>query len=232
MFAAISTAGAAYIMDKLALQADTYRLIPTHFPPIQLFENLLDPDELEVAYALESLTSDRLRDQVGEISLVAPEDRITGQGSSPIMAAFTHIGIESRFTRGHYGVYYAGLSFETALAESKYSRARFLSATDEPAQVLTMRCYKCTADGTVVDLRNDSHIHKPNSFSYAQETADSLRSQNEMGILYSSVRNPGGESIAALKPSLLRAPAILAGHYQFHWDGSQISTVLEVKIIE
>jgi hypothetical protein len=218
-------------MAKVELQCDTYRLIPGHFPPIQLFENLLDPDELEAAYALESLTNDRLRDQVGDISLVAPEDRITGDGSTPIMAAFTHIGAESRFTKGRYGVYYAGLSLETALAESRFSRARLLSATDEPSQVLTMRCYKCTAGGGVVDLRNDPQAHTPDSFTHAQAVAEKLRNQNEMGILYSSVRHPGGECIAALRPCLLKAPATQAGHYQFHWNGSEITTVLEVKSV-
>lgn len=218
-------------MDKVELRCETYRLIPSHFPPIQLFENLLDPDELEAAYALESLTNDRLRDQAGDISLVNPEDRITGYGSTPIMAAFTHTGVESRFTKGHYGVYYAGLNLETALAESKFSRARLLSATDEPSQVLTMRCYKCSADGIVVDLRNDAEVHTPDSFSHAQSIAEQLRDQNEMGILYNSVRHPGGECIAALRPCLLKAPATQAGHYQFHWNGSAITTVLEVKSV-
>lgn len=218
-------------MDKVTLRGDTYRLIPSHFPPIQLFENLLDPGELEAAYALESITNDRLRDQAGDISLVAAEDRVTGCGSTAIMAAFTHIGVASRFTKGHYGVYYAGLSFETALSESKFSRARLLSATGEPSQILTMRCYKCTADGTVVDLRGDAQAHTPDSFSHAQAIAEDLRRQNELGILYKSLRHPGGECVAALRPSLLRAPAIQAGHYQFHWNGSEIAAVLEVKSV-
>lgn len=218
-------------MGKVELRCDTYRLIPSHYPPIQLFENLLDPDELEMAYLLEGLTNDRLRDQVGDISLVAPEDRITGHGSSPIMAAFTHAGIESRFTRGHYGVYYAGLDLKTALAESKFSRARLLSATDEPSQVITMRCYKCKAEGIVVDLRDNPQVHTPDSFSHAQSVAEKLREQNEMGILYNSIRYPGGDCIAALRPCLLKAPATQSGHYQFHWNGTEITTVLEVRSI-
>ncbi|WP_019528587.1 RES family NAD+ phosphorylase [Dasania marina] len=219
-------------MDRVELVCDTYRLIPSHFPPIQIFENLLDPDELEVAYALEGITNDRVRDQAGDISLVVSEDRITGYGSTPIMAAFTHIGVESRFTKGRYGVYYAGLNLATALAESKFSRARLLSATDEAPQILMMRCYKCAVDGTVVDLRNNPQVHSPDSFADAQAAAEKLREQNEMGILYNSVRHPGGECIAALRPSLMKAPAIQSGHYQFHWNGSEITTVLAVNLVE
>ena len=63
-------------------------------------------------------------------------------------------------------------------------------------------------------------------------TAVELRNQNEMGILYNSVRHPGGECVAALRPGLLRVPAIQAGHYQFHWDGTTITHTLEVKSVE
>src|SRR5687767_8740697 len=109
--------GAGSPMFKTDVQCNTYRLIPSHFPPISLFENLLDPTELEAAYALESLTNDRLQDYAGNIALVVPEDRVTGPGTTAIMAAFTHIGIPSRFTSGSFGVYYAGLSLETAMEE-------------------------------------------------------------------------------------------------------------------
>lgn len=219
-------------MDKVSLRCDTYRLIASHFPPIQLFENLLDPDELGAAYALESMTNDRLRDEVGDISLIAHEDRVTGPGTTPIMAAFTHIHVESRFTKGHYGVYYAGLNLGTALAESKFSRARFLSATNEEPQILTMRCYVCTVDGELVDLRNNPKVHDPDDFAPAQAIAQQLRDQNEMGILYNSVRHDGGECIAVLRPPLMQPPAIQAGHYQFHWDGSKITSVLEVNQVQ
>ncbi len=37
---------------RVPCQALTYRLVPSHYPPIALFENLLDPDELDAAYQL------------------------------------------------------------------------------------------------------------------------------------------------------------------------------------
>jgi len=217
-------------MYNVDVKADSYRLVPSHYPPISLFENLLDPKDLEAAYALESLTNDRLRDLVGNIALVAQEDRITGPGATPIMAAFTHAGVESRFTNGKFGVYYAGLNIETAIAESRFSRSRFLRSTDEEAQVLMMRCYRCKVDSSLVDLRGDEKSHNPNSFSHAQAIAMKLKEDNEMGIIYNSVRHNGGECIAALRPGALTPPAIQAGHYQFHWDGSSITHVLSVEL--
>jgi hypothetical protein len=50
-----------------------------------------DPDDLDAIFAVESLTNPRLRDDVGNLRLVPLEDRISGPGSSIIMAAFTHL---------------------------------------------------------------------------------------------------------------------------------------------
>lgn len=216
-------------MRKTDVNQPSFRLIPSHFPPIQLFENLLDPDELEAAYLLESLTNDRLRDEVGDISLVAPEDRLCGPGTTVIMAAFTHAGAESRFTRGRYGVYYAGLDLHTAIAESSFSRARFLSATDEPEQVITMRCYHCHVSAPLVDVRANDDVHTPDSFSGGQAMGEQLKKNNEYGALYRSARHPGGECVALFRPKALVPPATQGAHFQFHWNGRTIAHVSKIS---
>jgi hypothetical protein len=45
--------------------ARAVRIIPSHFPPIDLFEDVADPADLDVVHAVEALTNPRLRDQVG-----------------------------------------------------------------------------------------------------------------------------------------------------------------------
>src|SRR3546814_5612167 len=83
-----------------------YRIIPSRFPPIGLFEKVADPDDLEAVFQIEAMTNDRLRDEVGVLALVPPEDRVSGPGTTPIMAAFTHLNPEgSRFTDGSFGVF-------------------------------------------------------------------------------------------------------------------------------
>ena len=78
-----------------------YRIIPSRFPPIGLFEKVADPDDLEAVFQIEAMTNDRLRDEVGILALVPPEDRVSGPGTTPIMAAFTHLNPDgSRFTDG------------------------------------------------------------------------------------------------------------------------------------
>jgi hypothetical protein len=102
----------------------SYRIIPSRFPPISLFERVADPADLEDVLALESLTNPRLREEAGEIAMVPPEDRIAGPGTAYVMAAFTHVRPEGgRFHDGTFGAYYAAAERPTAIAETDLSVA-------------------------------------------------------------------------------------------------------------
>jgi hypothetical protein len=63
-----------------------YRIVASRFPPIPLFEDVADSADLEAVYAIEAMTNDRLRDEAGDLTLVPSEDRVSGPGSSVIMA--------------------------------------------------------------------------------------------------------------------------------------------------
>lgn len=210
-----------------------YRLVPSHYPPIPLFEHLLDPAELDVAYALESLTNPRLRDQAGDIQLVSADERVVGPGSSPVMAAFTHIGCASRFTDGSYGVYYAGLSLEVAIAETIYHRERFLGATDEKPCQITMRCYTSRLAEPLHDVRADAWnaLHEVSDYAVSQRFAKTLRAENSWGLFYRSVRKTAGECIAVFRPKALRNVR-QSGHYAYLWDGERITDVMQLKLID
>ena len=118
-----------------------YRIVPSEFPPINFFETLVEPELMDELFYIEGLTNDRLRDAAGNIALVDPEDPVCGPGSSPVMAAFTHIGAESRFSDGSFGVYDAAKSLETAIAVTKLHRTRFLADTQEVPGGIEMRVY-------------------------------------------------------------------------------------------
>lgn len=208
----------------------THRLVPSKFPPIALFEHLLDPAELEIAYELESLTNSRLRDEAGDISLVPREDRLVGPGSSAVMAAFTHIGFPSRFSDGSFGVYYAGLALETAIRETVYHRERFLSSTQEPACQVVMRQYVSHVVKPLVDVRQMPRLHTPDDYAVAQQLAVQHRKQQEWGLHYLSVRHAGGECIAVFRPTAL-TPAIQGSHFGYQWDGKVIgNNVLKLEM--
>ena len=185
-----------------------FRLIPSRFPPIQLFERVADPADLEEVFAIEALTNDRLRDEVGTLQLVAPEDRVTGSGAGYIMAAFTHVPpIGGRFTDGTYGAYYAGRDLETAIDETVYHRERFLRATAEAPIELDMRVLRARLDADLHELRGlqSSHpeIYHPDDYSASQALARRLRAPGSWGVVYDSVRRAGGECVAVFRPRAL-----------------------------
>ena len=162
-----------------------YRIIPSRFPPISLFEAVADPADLEAVYAIEAMTNDRLRDEAGELSLVPPEDRVSGTGTSAIMAAFTHLNpVGDRFTDGSYGVFYAGLTLATAIAETRHHRTHFLKATDEPAQELDMRVYAVDLDASrVVRIQKEAG---PNALL----KLDMTKVPNSKGLVAKSIVAP------------------------------------------
>lgn len=171
-----------------------YRIIPSRFPPISLFEAVADPADLEAVFAIEAMTNERLREEAGDLRLVPLEDRISGPGTSPIMAAFTHLNpVGDRFTDGAYGVFYAGRTLETAIAETRYHRTRFMEATDEPAQELDMRVYAADLTADLHDIRGMRQSHPgyyhPSSYAASQELARTLRRDGSDGIVYDSVRH-------------------------------------------
>lgn len=208
-----------------------YRIIPSRFPPINLFEEVADPDDLEAIYAIEALTNDRLRHEVGNLNLVPVEDRISGPGSSPIMAAFTHLNPDGdRFTDGTFGVFYAGDSIETAVAETRYHRVKFMLATDEPPQELDMRVYAVDLDANLHDIRemritHEAYYHST-SYSEAQELGRDLRKDGSDGIIYQSVRHQSGECAAVFRPRLL-SNCRQERHLCYMWDGSEIANIYE-----
>jgi hypothetical protein len=214
-----------------------WRLVSSRFPPVGLFDRVADPDDLDIVYAIESLTNDRLLDEAGDLNLVKPEDRISGQGTTPIMAAFTHLNPEgSRFTDGSYGVYYAGNTIETAIAETQYHRSLFLAATHQPPTEIDMRSYASDLSAELHDIRKiqpslpQIYNPDPNHYADAQTFAKALRNAGSNGIVYDSVRMPGSECVAIFRPCVL-SPARQGSHFCYVWDGYKITNVYKKSLI-
>ncbi len=215
------------------LSCDSWRVIPSHYPPIQLFEKCVDPADLEALYILEGLTNDRVQEEVGDLSRIPQEDRISGSGSSVIMASFTHTGVASRFTDGSYGVYYAALDLATAIEETKFWQAKQMADSNEPPFERIMRVYQArlNPDYEVLDVRKRRALHDPNSFDAAQRVGRQLQETGHFGVYYQSVRHSGGECIGAFRPKLMKR-ARQGKHLRYCWDGERIYHVDEVKALK
>jgi RES domain-containing protein len=207
----------------------SWRIIPSRFPPIQLFERVTDPADLDAVLALESLTNDRVRAEVGELDLIPLEDRLAGPGTSAIMAAFTHLNRDgSRFSDGSYGVYYAGKTLATAIAETRYHREQFMRATAEPPMELDMRVYLADLDTHLHDIRGLREslpaMYALDDYSASQALGRRLREQNSWGIAYDSVRHEGGECVGVFRPPALRN-CRQERHLCYVWDGKRIGSI-------
>ena len=210
-----------------------YRLIPSIYPTILLFEQVTEPDDLDDIYALEAMTNDRLRQEAGDISLVPREDRVVGPGSSPIMAAFTHLNPNgARFSDASFGAYYAGFELSTAIAETKHHREAFLRRTKEGPIDVDMRCYVARLRADLHDLRpwHDNHpeLFHPTDYAASQTLARTLRATRSMGIIYPSVRAPNGTCVAVLRPTCLSS-CREKSHLTYRWNGEKITNIYEKK---
>ena len=213
-----------------------YRLINSSFPPLGVFEDTLDPDDLDMAFAIEAMTNDRLREEAGMLQRVAPGDRVSGPGSTAVMAAVTHIGNPSRFTDGTYGVYYCASSVDAAIAETKFHQERFLAATREANVEITMRAYVNRVVKPLLDVRERPELHQPDLTTYAvsQAFAREQRDGKTWGLLYRSVRLEGHECVAAFRPQAVSLP-VQGAHFRYVWDAragaiTHVMELTEVKV--
>ena len=226
--------GAVKLRRRNLVGVRQFRIIPTRFPPIALFERLVDADELEAAYAIESLTNDRAQAEAGNLYLVDKEDWVTGPGASVVMAAFTHIGRESRFSDGRYGVYYAALEEATAIAETVFHAERRMRETEEPAIELEMRCYTGTIQSPLDDIRGKAyaHLRDPDLSTgpVCQAFAAERRAAASLGLLYRSARADDGQCVAAFSPQAVSRPR-QGKHLRYCWNGDRIERVIDIKSI-
>ena len=210
--------------------SQAYRIVPSRFPPVGVYDRIADPADMDAVFAIEALTNPRLREEIDALKLVPKAHRVSGPGSTPVMAAFTHLNPEgSRFSDGTWGVFYAAHSVATAVEETVYHREQFMAATREPPCEVQMRCYRTSVDSKLHDLRGGWPAEQAaDSYVASVALARRLRDAGSPGIVFDSARHAGGECIAAFFPDVV-APCVQARHLVYRWDGTRIAQVLEVS---
>ncbi|MGZ5889281.1 MAG: RES family NAD+ phosphorylase [Hyphomicrobium sp.] len=205
----------------------SHRIIRTIYPPVWLFEDIAEPADWELIASAEAKTNPRVRDQIGDLTLVPVERRVSGPTASFVMAAFTHVSRErpGRFSDGSYGVWYCGDRFEVALAETAHHFERFMARTNEPPGDAQYRELRAHIAGSLHDLRVDGFddILARDNWGPAQRLAASLKASGSNGIVYPSVRWPAGQAAALFWPNLVWLPIVQARTLQYHWDGTRMT---------
>jgi hypothetical protein len=208
------------------------RIIPSVFPPADLFQRVAARADLDAVHAIEDAFNPRLRTAAGGTASSADE-RIVGPGAAYIMAAFTHLSPDgSRFSDGTFGVFYAAQREPVAIAETRYHRERFMRATHEAACELDMRVLSVTVKAPLHDLRGMRAIipdvYRLTDYSASQLLGGVLRAGGSNGVVYDSVRLDGGRCVGAFRPRVL-SHCRERKHLRYVWDGASIASVLEIK---
>lgn len=209
----------------------SHRIVPSIFPPRGLFDAVADPADLDAVFALEALTNDRLREQLGHLRRIPPERRVSGPGTTPVMSVFTHVHPDGgRFSTAKFGAYYAARELPTGIAETVYHRERFLRASKEPPIDLQMRSYQGNVRADLHDVRGGDwpRVHDPHSYAISQAFATRLRDKGSEGIVFDSVRKPGGQCVALFYPDLI-GPVKQGPHLLYRWDGARIEAFIQAS---
>lgn len=205
----------------------TYRIIRSIHPPIDLFEDIADPRDWEALASVEAKTNPRIRLEIGDLGKVPPARRVAGPGASYVMAPFVHCSPlrPGRFTDGTYGIYYAGDREDVALAETIHHHERFMAAThEEPGWTSDFRVLIGSIDRTLDDVNAVPDVLHPRNYAPSQAKGRERRADGSDGLTWNSVRMPGGSCIGVFWPDVVSVPT-QGRHYCYHWNGLRVDFV-------
>lgn len=191
-------------LPTAAVAGQTYRLIPSRFPPISAFEDVASAEDLEAVMELEGWTNDRL---VAErVARLPREQWVYGApNASIVMAAFLHVAPDGqRFNGGELGAWYAGTALKTSVAEVAHHLRREAVFRRRAEMRLHYRAYLARLAGRYVDIRGlestRPELYEPDGYGASQVFGEGIRAEGGAGIVYDSLRHRGGVNAVAFLP--------------------------------
>jgi len=213
-----------------------HRLINTKYPAITLFDDVASPEEFEILYAIQAITNPRLRDEVGDISLISQSEIPfhCERGRSYAIAPFTHINPDGgRFNDGLFGALYIASNDQTAALEVKYHQQKYWSNIEglEYDRFL-FRGLIITHHPTPIHIvePDNTTILDLNCYTASQQLARHLKKDGYQAVQYPSVRSPDGVCWALFTPKPVY-DVVQTYLLEMIWDGKQIAEVNKVKNI-
>ncbi len=182
----------------------SYRLIPSRFPPIGLFDTVATAADLDAVMDLAGWTNDRLvAERVARLPI---DERVHGRtNASIVMASFLHVAPGGmRFNGPDLGAWYAAARLTTAVAEVAHHLRREAVATGAKALSRQYRVYSARLEGNYLDIRDQqaarSEVYASDDYAAGQAMGEAVRASGGAGILFDSLRHAGGINVVAHRP--------------------------------
>lgn len=216
-------------MPRLTLlrQLDTCRLIPSRFADVEdsVLAPLADSDAaLRDLFDLDNATNERLRAESGQAPGIGMDELVFGVPNFRIInAAFTYARPEgSRFNDGERGAWYCGFDVATSLAEVIFHKTVEYAEINRFDDSVSYQCLLADFSATFHDLHGIAAYTDcldPASYVASQALANDLLDAGSLGVIFPSVRQPGGTCLACFRPALV-GNVRKAHTYRLTWTGS------------
>jgi hypothetical protein len=208
-------------MDIAALVAHivrdrTVRLVATARLRDPVLLKLVENEDLELLAEIEGATSGRLRaEHVGADRLDRRELVFGIPNARFVNAAFSYwtLSALSRFNGPGRGAWYAALTQETCAREVAFHMERELANVSDFRATVDYAEVFASFIGDFVDVCRVTpgpDFMDPNpdvGYSSGNQFADTVRAAGHYGIVYPSVRHPGGTCFVALVPHAVQSVA-------------------------
>jgi len=213
-------------------QFDTCRLLPSRFADVEdsVLAPLAEDDaHLRDLFDLDNATNARLRTQNGGAAGIAVDELVFGVPNFRIInAAYTYAHPQgSRFNDSRRGAWYCAFDADTALAEVIFHKTVEYAEINRFDDSVQYQCMLADFTAAFHDLRGQPRYAAclaPDSYVDSQTLAERLLDGGSLGVLYPSVRRPGGTNLACFRPALVgnvRKGAV----YRLTWRGNPQPTV-------
>jgi hypothetical protein len=217
----------------------THRLIPTLYSEDSVLQTLDLPAQVIANLGeLDAATNERVQAERGQSLTIGVGETLQGVPEYRIVnAAFAYAGSGSRFSDSRRGAWYAGIEIETSFAEVAFHKRRFLQDsrfTDHAAY--EYRDFLADFAGAFSHLEESERKAclepepVPQCYGPGQALATAILYAGSNGLVYPSVRNPGGTCIVCFRPAMVgfprRGPRYrLQISAQAAWSANQIETM-------
>jgi hypothetical protein len=204
-------------MEEVAFEGELFRLIPSRFPPVAVYEGLVANDRFAHLIEVENATNPRLQSE--QRLRAAYPDPAEPRLQNWNLAPFKYLNPEgSRFFDPTRPALELADDRQTALAVSVARRQTFLSRTSEGPIGLDMRLFKTPVKGRFLDFR----AHPLDLLEEQRwKLGDAVHAEVD-GVIYHPPERPTATCYAVLRGDVL-GRTLQAVHYRFVWNGARIS---------